>query len=175
LRPGTSAAAGRAAVSHRSGAASVSTPSGFAGHNIGGRGSFIDLLVAVLRTVAILDVLVCLYALAQVLALTAQERQRAVAVLRALGAGRAQVMVLFAASALMLAVAAAPIGILIERFALGPEVARLAVSYVALPLGAGRDAILPVLAVLCGGAIAAAAWAAHSTLRVPVATGLREE
>jgi predicted lysophospholipase L1 biosynthesis ABC-type transport system permease subunit len=103
-------------------------------------------------------------------------RQEAlVAVLRALGAGRAQVVALFAASALVLAAAAAPIGILVERFALAPEVARLAVSYVALPLGAGRDAIMPVLAVLVGGAIAAAAWAAHAALRVPVAAGLREE
>jgi len=175
LRPGASTGAVREAVTRRGSAASVSTPSGFASHNIGGRGGFIDLLVAVLRTVAILDVLVCLYALAQVLALTAQERRRSVAVLRALGAGRAQVVALFAASALVLAAAAAPIGIVVERFALGPEVARLAVSYVALPLGAGSDAIVPVLAVLAGGAIAAAAWAAHAALRTPVAAGLREE
>ena len=48
----------------------------------------VDVLRTILRAVAIVDGLVCLYALIQACALTAHERRRTLAVLRACGAGR---------------------------------------------------------------------------------------
>ena len=79
-------------------------------------------LVAVLRTilraVAIVDGLVCLYALIQACALTVQERRRTVAVLRACGAGTAAVRRLLLGAALMLVVPAA----LARRAARAPRV-----------------------------------------------------
>src|SRR5205823_12793354 len=76
-----------------------------------GRTSFLRILAALLRSVAVLDGVVCVYALAQLLALIARERRRAVAVVRAIGASRTQVLAVFAGSALLVAALAAPIGI----------------------------------------------------------------
>ncbi|TML09140.1 MAG: ABC transporter permease [Actinobacteria bacterium] len=140
-----------------------------------GRTSFLRVLTALLRSVAFLDGLVCVYALAQMLALIARERRRAVAVVRALGASRAQVLAVFAGSALLVATFAAPVGILLERFFLGPLVSRLAVSYVTLSLRAG---VLPIALVLIGLAvavIASAAWATRSATADQIVVPLREE
>ena len=118
---------------------------------------FLDILVALLRGVAAIEGLVCLYALAQMLALTAQERQRAVAVVRALGASRRQVLQVFAGAALLVAVLAAPLGLLLERAVVAPAVGRIAASYVALPLAAGATEALVVALGLAAGALGAAA------------------
>jgi hypothetical protein len=150
-------------------------PAGFIGERISGRSGFLSILVAVLRTVAAVDLAVCLYAFAQMLALTAQERRRAVAVLRAVGASGRQVLTVFAGAALVVALAAAPLAIALERWGLGPAVARLAVSYVTLPLAAGGAVVSVVLLALALGTAAASAWVARSALREPVAAGLTDE
>ena len=128
-----------------------------------------------LRTVAALDGLVCLYALAQMLALTAQERRRALSIVRACGASARQLRAVFAGSALPVAALAAPLGIVLERNVIGPAVSRVAASYVSLPLSAGAGPIGVVLGGLAVAALAAAAWAARTVVCEPVVTGLREE
>lgn len=140
-----------------------------------GRTSFLRILAALLRSVAALDGLVCVYALAQMLALIARERRRAVAVVRALGASRAQVLAVFAGSALVIAVVAAPLGIITQRVVLGPVVAHLAVSYVTLSLGAGSQPIALVLAGIAAAVLVAAAWATRSATADAIVVPLREE
>jgi ABC-type lipoprotein release transport system permease subunit len=140
-----------------------------------GRTSFLRVLAALLRSVAFLDGLVCVYALAQMLALIARERRRAVAIVRAIGAGRAQVLAVFAGSALLVAMLAAPIGIAVERLVLGPEVARLAVSYVTLSLRAGAQPIVLVLGGLAIAVLAASGWATRAATADAIVVPLREE
>jgi ABC-type antimicrobial peptide transport system permease subunit len=140
-----------------------------------GRTSFLRILAALLRSVAVLDGLVCVYALAQMLALIARERRRAVAIVRALGGSRLQVLAVFAGSALVVAAAAAPLGIVAEHFALGPLVARLAVSYVTLSLGAGSQPIALVLAGVVAAVVAAAMWATRNATAEAIVVPLREQ
>ena len=85
------------------------------------------MLRTILRAVAIVDGLVCLYALIQACALTVKERRGRSAVLRASGAGVRAVRALLAGAALAL-VPAAVVGILLERLLLGPALP-LAASY----------------------------------------------
>ena len=136
---------------------------------------FVRVLVVLLASIALLDGLVCLYALAQMLALTAQERRRAIALVRALGASGRQVRALFAGSALVVAALATPLAIVAERAGLGPAVAGLAVAYVTLPLRAGAIPVALVVAGVTVAAVGAAAWVARRAVREPVVAGLREE
>jgi ABC-type lipoprotein release transport system permease subunit len=132
----------------------------------------VDVLRTILRAVAIVDGLVCLYALIQACALTVYERRRTVAVLRACGAGAGAVRRLLVGAVLALVVPAAVVGIVLERFVFGPALTRLAESYATLPLGA---TLLDVLAVLGGLALASAlavAWVARQAVREPVVAGL---
>jgi ABC-type antimicrobial peptide transport system permease subunit len=177
LRPGADSEAVRTALErqglyaeHVGGIAEQETASGSLG-----RTSFLHVLAALLRSVAVLDGLVCLYALAQMLALIARERRRAVAVVRAVGACRAQVLAVFAGSALLVAALAAPVGIVAERVGLGPEVGHLAASYVTLPLRAGAASIVAALGGLALSVALAAALATRSAVRDSIATPLREE
>jgi ABC-type antimicrobial peptide transport system permease subunit len=177
LRPGASESAVENDLARRglfassSGGVSGEAVSGWASRNSG----FVSILVALLRTVAALDGLVCLYALAQMLALTAQERRRALSIIRACGASMRQLAAAFTGSALPVAVLAAPLGIVLERNVIAPTVSRLAASYVSLPLSAGTGAIAIVLGGLLVASLAAAAWAARAVVREPVVSGLRQE
>jgi putative ABC transport system permease protein len=158
--------AGLAASS--SGGVAGNAVQGWAGRNSG----FLSVLVALLRAVAILDGFVCVYALAQVLALMAVERRQTIAVLRALGAGRSEIARLFAASALVLAVAALPAAVVLERVVLGPTAAGLSAAYVSLSLGAGSLSILLVGLSLAVASVAAALIIARRAGRGPVTSGL---
>jgi ABC-type lipoprotein release transport system permease subunit len=133
-------------------------------------------LVATLRSlltaIAIVDGLVCLYALVQACALTVQERRRTVAVLRACGGGPSAVRKLLAGSSAMLVVPAALIGIALERLLLGPALSRLAESYATLPLAAGTAEIAAVIAGLLATAVIAVTWVSRRVGRESVATGL---
>jgi ABC-type lipoprotein release transport system permease subunit len=140
-----------------------------------GRTSFLNVLAALLRSVALLDGLVCVYALAQMLALIARERRRAVAVVRAVGASRVQVFAVFAGAAALVSALAAPLGVGAERLVLGPVVGRLAVSYVTLPLAAGRQTISLVLLGLAVATVLAAAWATRGATAEAIVGALREE
>jgi ABC-type lipoprotein release transport system permease subunit len=177
LRPGASAAAVRSALGRRG--ESTSSSGGIAGQSVQGwaarSSGFIGVLVALLRSVAVLDAAVCLYAVAQALTLTAQERRRALAVVRAQGAGRRQMLAIFATAAVTMVVVAAALAALVERSLLGPQISRLAASYVTLVLGADASLVASTAAGLVAGGLLVAALVARSVGRRPVVAGLREE
>jgi ABC-type antimicrobial peptide transport system permease subunit len=138
-----------------------------------GRGvPLVAVLRSILRAVAIVDGLVCLYALIQACALTVQERRRTVSVLRAFGAGGPAVRRLLTGAVIALVVPAALLGIALERFVLGPALARLAASYVALSLDASAIEIGVVLAGLALAGALAVVWVAHQAQRESVIAGL---
>lgn len=132
----------------------------------------VSVLRSILRAVAIVDGLVCLYALIQTCALTVQERRRTVSVVRAFGAGGPAVRRLLTGAVVALVVPAAIVGILLERLVLGPALARLAASYVTLSLAASDLEIAGVLAGLVLAGALAVMWVAHQTTRESVIAGM---
>jgi len=135
-------------------------------------GSLVDALGVVLRVVAAIDGLVCLYVLVQALALTATERRGTVAVLRACGAQGRSVALLFVGAALAVTLPAAVAGVVLERWLLGPLVSRLAAGYVSLVLEPGPVALAVSLSGLLALALVSALWVGTRALRLPVARGL---
>ena len=164
LRPGANAAAVSAALG-----STAAPATGAVGRGV----PLVAVLRSILRAIAIVDGLVCLYALIQACALTVQERRRTVSVLRAFGAGGAAVRRLLAGAVIALVLPAAVIGILLERLVLGPALSRLAASYVTLPLGASSSEIAAVLAGLALAGATAVAWVARQTTRESVIEGMR--
>jgi ABC-type antimicrobial peptide transport system permease subunit len=132
----------------------------------------VNVLRTILRAVAIVDGLVCLYALIQACALTVFERRRTIAVLRACGAGGTAVARVLAGAVVMLVVPAAVVGVLLERFVFGPALSRLAENYATLPLDAGVPEILAVLVGLALAAVAAVAYVSREASRESVVEGL---
>jgi predicted lysophospholipase L1 biosynthesis ABC-type transport system permease subunit len=132
----------------------------------------VNVLRTILRAVAIVDGLVCLYALIQACALTVFERRRTIAVLRACGAGGTAVARVLAGAVAMLVIPAALVGVLLERFLFGPELSHLAENYATLPLDAGAPEILAVLAGLALAAVAAVAFVSSQAARESVVEGL---
>ncbi|MBV8991201.1 MAG: ABC transporter permease [Solirubrobacterales bacterium] len=138
------------------------------GHGV----ALVNTLRAILRAVAIVDGLVCVYALIQATALTVQERRRTIAVLRAFGAGPPAVRQLLTGAVVALVIPAALLGILLERLLLGPAMSRLAANYATLPLAAGPVEIAAVLAGLALASAVAVLWVARQTTREAVIAGL---
>jgi ABC-type antimicrobial peptide transport system permease subunit len=135
----------------------------------------LDTLAAVLRAVAGVTALVCLYALVQGLALVALERRPTIALLRAAGGGTRTVGALLAGVVVAAALPAAVLGLVLERVLLAPAVAARAAGYADLRpgLSAGQTALVAAgLALLC----ALAAWlVARRTVRASIVEGLRAE
>lgn len=132
----------------------------------------VAVLKTILRAVAIVDGLVCIYALIQACALIMQERRRTVAVLRACGGGGGAVRRLLSGSVLALVLPAAMIGTALERFVFGPALSNLAANYAALDL---TPTVLEVAATVLGLVLAGAVaviWVTRSALRESVVTGL---
>lgn len=133
-------------------------------------------LVAVLKTIliaiAIVDGLVCIYALVQACALTMQERRRTVAVLRACGANAGAIRRLLGGAVLALIAPAALIGVLVEWLALGPALAKLAAGYATLDLNPTVEELAAVLIGLALSGIAAVFWVTRSAVHEPVVEGL---
>jgi hypothetical protein len=138
-------------------------------------GDFLGILATLLRVVAVIDALVCLYALAQSLALTARERRPTLALLRATGAPATTVGAVLAGAGLAVAVPAALLAVALEHWALAPLVGRLAAGYADLGARAPAGQMLLVVAGLVGLAVAAAAWTARRAVAEPPVAGLREE
>ncbi len=143
---------------------------GWAARNSG----FVSVLVALLRVIAVIDGLVCVYALAQVLALAATERRQALAVIRALGAGRKQLRRVFTTAAVVTVLAAAPLAVLLERELAGPVVARLAAPYASISLAAGPWSVLAVVGALGVAAVAAGVLVARRAAAAPVTEALAD-
>jgi hypothetical protein len=136
---------------------------------------FLGVLASLLRVVAGVNGVVCLYALVQALALTASERRGSLAVLRACGAGRREVALVLAGAAGLVVGLAAPVGVVLERVALGPLVSELAADYAALSLAASPAQVAVVLLGLVAVAGVAALWVARRIEREAIVAGLREE
>jgi ABC-type antimicrobial peptide transport system permease subunit len=138
-----------------------------------GRGvPLVAVLRSILRAVAVVDGLVCLYALIQACALTVSERRRTVSVLRAFGAGTTAVGRLLLGAVVALVAPAALLGIVLERLVLGPALAHLAASYVSLSLGASGGEVALVLAGLVVAGLVAIVWVTRQTTRENVIAGL---
>ena len=140
-----------------------------------GNARFLGILATVLRIVGLIDAIVCLYALVQVLALTARERQGVIAILRVSGAGLGAIARVFAGAALVTVALAAPVAILLERLVLAPWVEHTAAGYGDLPVSPGAGAVAAVLGGLLALAVVAALLTARRMLRATVVRGLREE
>jgi hypothetical protein len=138
-------------------------------------GAFLGVLATLLRVVAAIDGLVCLYALAQALALTARERRPTLALLRATGAPATTVGAVLAGAGLALAVPAAGLAIALEHWVLAPIVGELAAGYADLAARpqAGQAAL--VAGGLMALAVVAAALTARRAVAEPPVAGLREE
>ena len=137
--------------------------------------ALISVLAALLRAVALVDGIVCLYILVQALALTARERRSTIAVLRAAGAGGREVRLVVAGAALLMVAGAAPAAVALELLVLGPGASRLAAGYVSLPLDVGVGQVAIVTGGLLALGLVAAVWAAQRLQREPVVAGLRED
>ena len=129
-------------------------------------------LRAIVTAVAVIDGLVCLYALIQACALTVQERRRTLSVLRACGAGPRAVRQLLLGAALALVVPAVILGLALERLLFAPALGRLAASYATLPLELGTLAWLGTLAGVGLAASIAVAWVSRQAARQSVVAGL---
>jgi ABC-type antimicrobial peptide transport system permease subunit len=165
--------ADRAAVA-RSLSALGATPAAVGGATTR-NGAFLGTLAALLRAVAIVDALVCLYALVQALGLVARERRPTLALLRATGAEGVTVGAVLAGAALAVALPAAVLALALERFVLAPLVGRLAAGYADLgPQSSAGQAALAFGGLALLGVIAAAWVARRATAEAPV-EGLREE
>ncbi len=168
LAPGADAASVAAALG-RSG-----RPAQTVGGVTSSNASFLGVLAALLRTIAVLDGVVCAYVVTQMMLLTASERRSAVAVLRACGAGPGQVAAVFAGVALPAAALAAPVAVVLERVVLGPAVAGLAASYVSLSVRAGGADVALMVAGLAAITAGAAAAVARHAGREPILRALRD-
>jgi ABC-type lipoprotein release transport system permease subunit len=132
----------------------------------------VNVLRTILRAVAIVDGLVCLYALIQACALTVQERRRTISVVRACGAGSGSVRRLLAGAVAAMVVPAAIVGIVLERFVFGPALSRLAENYAVLTLSATGVEIALTVAGLALAAALAVIWVGRQAVREPVVSGL---
>jgi ABC-type lipoprotein release transport system permease subunit len=132
----------------------------------------VNTLRTILLAIAVVDGLVCLYALIQASTLTVQERRRTVAVLRACGAGPGAVRRLLFGATLALIVPAAVVGVVLEKYVFGPALSRLAENYAALPLDATTAEVLATVAGLVLAGALATVWVARQASRESVVTGL---
>jgi predicted lysophospholipase L1 biosynthesis ABC-type transport system permease subunit len=138
-------------------------------------GDFLGILATLLRVVAVVNALVCLYALAQALALTARERRPTLALLRATGAPASTVGAVLAGAGLAIAVPSALLALALEHWLLAPLVGDLAAGYADLTARPQSGQALLVIAGLAGLAVLAAAWTARRAVSEPPVAGLREE
>jgi putative ABC transport system permease protein len=155
------------------------TDSGVAPERVGGATSssapFLGAVAALVRGIAAVDGVVCFFALVQALALAARERRATLALLRAVGAGRAAVARVFTGAALVLVVPAAALGLLLERLVLAPGVEHLAAGYAALPLTLTTGQAALVVGGLVALAASASLWAAARSERESIVSGLRDD
>jgi hypothetical protein len=138
-------------------------------------GAFLGTLAALLRAVAVVDALVCLYALVQALGLVARERRPTLALLRATGAEGATVGAVLAGAALAVALPAAVVALALERLVLAPLVGHLAAGYADLGPRSSAGQVALALGGLAVLSVMAAAWVARRAVDEPPVAGLREE
>jgi predicted lysophospholipase L1 biosynthesis ABC-type transport system permease subunit len=138
-------------------------------------GAFLGTLATLLRAVAIVDALVCLYALVQALGLVARERRPTLALLRATGAEGSTVGAVLAGAALAVALPAAVIALALERLVLAPLVGHLAAGYADLGPRTSFGQVALAVGGLAALSVVAAAWVTRRAVAEPPVAGLREE
>ncbi len=152
---------------------------GFASRATGGatarNQAFLAVLATVLRNVALAIGLVCLAAVVQTLTLTARDRRRSLAVLRATGATPRALAAVLAGAAAALVVPALAAGVALQRLVLAPVVAGLAADYATLPLGVSAGDALAVGGGLTLVGVIAVLVVTRSALGEPIAAGLEHE
>lgn len=136
--------------------------------------AFLDTLANLLRAVAVLDALVCLYALVQALGLVARERRPTLALLRAQGASAGTIRAVLLGAALALALPAVLLAVVLEHWVLSPLTGRLAADYADLAGGATGPQVLAVAAAFLVLAVLAALRVARRVLDEAPVHGLRE-
>ena len=136
--------------------------------------AFLETLAGLLRAVAVLDALVCLYALVQALGLVARERRPTLALLRAQGASAGTIRAVLLGAALALALPAVLLAVALERWVLAPLTGRLAADYAELAGGATGLQVLAVAAAFIVLAVLAALRVASRVLGEAPVDGLRE-
>jgi hypothetical protein len=165
--------ADRAAVTRRL-AALGAQPSAVGGATTR-NGAFLGTLAALLRAVAIVDALVCLYALVQALGLVARERRPTLALLRATGAESSTIAAVLAGAAFAVALPAALVALALERLVLAPLVGHLAAGYADVgPRSSVGQAALAIGGLALLGVVAAT-WVTRRAVAEPPVAGLREE
>jgi ABC-type antimicrobial peptide transport system permease subunit len=137
--------------------------------------SFLHTIVVLLRTVAVIDGLVCVALVLLSLIVLARERASTIGVLRAAGGTSRDVAALLAGAALLLLAISVPVGYALERFLLGPALSQMVARYGALPLApSGSEAFLVVaVSALVGGLTASVVGLRYG--RVTVMAALRIE
>ncbi len=138
-------------------------------------GAFLGTLANLLRVVALLDALVCLYALVQTLGLVARERRPTLALLRATGASAPTIRLVLLGAALALSLPAVLLAVALERWVLAPLTGDLAAGYADLAGGATGTQALAVAAVFLALTVIAALRVAARVVAEPPVVGLREE
>jgi len=136
--------------------------------------AFLGALATLLRAVGVIDAIVCLYALCQALSLTARERRATLALLRSAGASHGVIVRILCGAALVLAVPAALLAVVLQRFVLAPLVAASAAGYTDLQPAASGAQAAALVSAFVALALLAAALVARRTLRGAVYAGLRE-
>ena len=170
LAGGADEAAVRRAIMRRTGI-EPSTPSGSTTRDR----RFLGTLSALVRAIAGVIAIVCLYALVQALAILAREQRSTISVLRASGAGFATVGRVLAGAALVVALPAVAGALALETAVLGPAVTRLAAGYADLSLVPTARQGWLFAAGFVALALAAAGWVAVRTGRQSIVAGLRSE
>lgn len=147
------------------------TPTGAATSS---NGPLLSTLSSVLRAVAGVNGLVCLYAILAAVALVAGERRSLVALLRSAGARRRDVALVFGGATTLLIALAIPLALVTERFAVGPLVGHLAAGYASLQVIPSAAQIgIVVVALLVFDALASAITTRRA-LAAPIVAGLGE-
>ncbi len=134
--------------------------------------AFLGSLATLLRAVGIIDALVCLYALAQALGLTARERRPTLALLRSAGASSGVIQRVLVGAALVLAVPAALLAVVLQRYVFAPLVGGGAAGYTDLQPTASALQSAGVVAAFGGLGLVAAVLVARRVLRETVVAGL---
>ena len=136
--------------------------------------AFLGVLASVLRVVAVVNGLICLFIFVQALAVTAAERRKSLAVLRAAGADRRTITLVLSGAAFAVMSWRSRSGSLREVL-LGPLVSRLAAGYATPGLATPAVQVLIVVAALTVLALVAASRVSRHAERTPIHTDLRGE
>lgn len=134
---------------------------------------FLGAVVALLRSVAAVNGLVCVSLVALALTVLARERAETIAILRTSGATGRDVAAMLAGAAAPLIALAVPLGYALERGLLAPSLSGMVARYGSLPLTPSARDVVVVAAGAGAAALLAAGVAALRYTRIPVVQALR--